>query len=213
MTRRPPTSTLFPYTTLFRSFGERQQRHPDLARDVAVGEPARHRRNDRGRRREIARERAEPRREFHHGRSGGEEQESRQRRGRVRGGGGRRTPDRGRRRNVQELPSLLENSLHRIPEPAAVSSPRRRAAGARHRSATAPMTPAASTSKLWLQSVRNRTTVATSAMAIVTGPVVAPRASVTTPAHTSPSTTGLIARAKRSRKGCPCMRSQPRPAT
>src|SRR5947209_17125791 len=54
MTRRPPTSTLFPYTTLFRSFGERQQRHPDLARDVAVGEPARHRRNDRGRRREIA---------------------------------------------------------------------------------------------------------------------------------------------------------------
>src|SRR5690349_22294641 len=32
MIRRPPRSTLFPYTTLFRSLADRQVRHPDAAR-------------------------------------------------------------------------------------------------------------------------------------------------------------------------------------
>src|SRR3712207_8999589 len=37
MIRRPPRSTLFPYTTLFRSLGEREPaRDRDVVRDVAV---------------------------------------------------------------------------------------------------------------------------------------------------------------------------------
>src|SRR5690349_21919062 len=35
MTRRPPTSTLFPYTTLFRSRDHRQDRAPPRAGEVA----------------------------------------------------------------------------------------------------------------------------------------------------------------------------------
>src|SRR3712207_7231717 len=38
MIRRPPRSTLFPYTTLFRSFvvGSEVTRHPDIARRIAA---------------------------------------------------------------------------------------------------------------------------------------------------------------------------------
>src|SRR5689334_24330399 len=48
MLRRPPRSTLFPYTTLFRSGGRQRQRHPDPAADVvhrfALRDPASRRR-------------------------------------------------------------------------------------------------------------------------------------------------------------------------
>src|SRR3989442_10847554 len=45
MIRRPPRSTLFPYTTLFRSRVERRQRVADVADD---GGSARHRFRNRG---------------------------------------------------------------------------------------------------------------------------------------------------------------------
>src|SRR3712207_6951716 len=41
MIRRPPRSTLFPYTTLFRSAAEVDQRHEDLAAVVGVDRPGR----------------------------------------------------------------------------------------------------------------------------------------------------------------------------
>src|SRR3712207_8718781 len=50
MIRRPPRSTLFPYTTLFRSAGgERLRRalHPQLRGEPAVGADLRHRRGSR----------------------------------------------------------------------------------------------------------------------------------------------------------------------
>src|SRR3712207_6893332 len=40
MIRRPPRSTLFPYTTLFRSSGDARRRHKgSVASDLAQGEP------------------------------------------------------------------------------------------------------------------------------------------------------------------------------
>src|SRR5690348_17639711 len=44
MIRRPPRSTLFPYTTLFRSGGAREQQGHRQPRDGAGGLRARHRR-------------------------------------------------------------------------------------------------------------------------------------------------------------------------
>src|SRR2546425_6794034 len=58
MIRRPPRSTLFPYTTLFRSHGDREPRRPHPAqtpahrqdrRDGRRAEPRRHREQLRGR--------------------------------------------------------------------------------------------------------------------------------------------------------------------
>src|SRR2546426_5040933 len=52
MIRRPPRSTLFPYTTLFRSAAREPRRR--ILREAAIddlGEPPRHRGSDRGERR------------------------------------------------------------------------------------------------------------------------------------------------------------------
>src|SRR5256885_10263357 len=46
MIRRPPRSTLFPYTTLFRSGTERPRRCPAAAGAVAPGEPLVHGRGE-----------------------------------------------------------------------------------------------------------------------------------------------------------------------
>src|SRR5688572_31590413 len=50
MIRRPPRSTLFPYTTLFRSLGQGpRQRHPPLGRAARYRRPDRRGRPHRGR--------------------------------------------------------------------------------------------------------------------------------------------------------------------
>src|SRR3712207_7649299 len=76
MIRRPPRSTLFPYTTLFRSKGEARggrQEHPRRAREmgaavVGAGERAAAQKGQRGRR-ERGREReGQERRHSDHGR-------------------------------------------------------------------------------------------------------------------------------------------------
>src|SRR2546422_5037514 len=46
MIRRPPRSTLFPYTTLFRSYGIQDQVHDDLLQQVGATENVRHARGD-----------------------------------------------------------------------------------------------------------------------------------------------------------------------
>src|SRR2546430_10122734 len=51
MIRRPPRSTLFPYTTLFRSLGPRGRLH--LEDDVALSEHLPRARGDRGPRRAV----------------------------------------------------------------------------------------------------------------------------------------------------------------
>src|SRR5438093_5527888 len=49
MVRRPPRSTLFPYTTLFRSPGRRGSRRPALSRRVSAAQRRRSRRRPCGR--------------------------------------------------------------------------------------------------------------------------------------------------------------------
>src|SRR3712207_8262316 len=72
MIRRPPRSTLFPYTTLFRSREERPGGSVRRAQEAARGEDrlTRHRAQDRYRRREARHPHARrARRGDHHGRS------------------------------------------------------------------------------------------------------------------------------------------------
>src|SRR5256885_10554746 len=47
MIRRPPRSTLFPYTTLFRSDLRKRRRHPSRALGAGGARPLRRRRSDR----------------------------------------------------------------------------------------------------------------------------------------------------------------------
>src|SRR5205823_14799191 len=65
LTQRPPTSTLFPYTTLFRS----PHRHGDEARDQHEAAPARAHRRDQPVQREVRRERHREVRRQHRDRS------------------------------------------------------------------------------------------------------------------------------------------------